>query len=328
MSAGDPRGPATGQARHGTRAEQPGQIPARGWLEIAKRVRRQVKEDQVALLAAGVAFYAILALAPALISVVTLYGLVADPAEVEQQMEPVIDALPEGASDILREQLTTIAEAPATGLSIGLVVSLALTLWAASSGMQGLIKAVNLAYDEPDRRGFVRLRALALAMTLCAIGFTVVAVGLIAVLPAVLGALGLGPAAAAALRWGRWPLLAVLAVIGLAAVYRYAPDRDKPRRRWVSWGAVIAGVLWLAGSALFSFYVSTFGSYNETYGSLAGVIVLLLWLWLSSFVVLLGAEINAEAEHQTVADTTDGPPQPMGVRDAHVADTTPGRRAR
>lgn len=314
-------------ARHGTEADRPGEIPARGWLEVAKRVKQQIRDDQVPLLAAGVAFYALLALAPALIAVVTVYGLVADPGQIEQQLEPVVEALPADAAEILTEQLRSIADAPAAGLSIGLLVSLLATLWAASSGMQGLIKAVNIAYDEPETRGFVKLRGLALVLTLFAITFTVIAIGLIAVLPAALGALGLGGVGEAALRWGRWPLLALIVIAGLAAVYRYAPDRDNPRWIWVSWGAVVATVLWLVGSALFSFYVSNFGNYNETYGSLAGVVILLLWLFLTSFVVLLGAEINAESEHQTTHDTTQGDPRPMGRRDAYVADNVPRQRS-
>jgi membrane protein len=305
----------------GRDADAPQDIPRSGWVHVARRVIQELRHDHVTLLAAGVAFYAMLAMVPALIALVTVYGLVADPAEVGRQLAPLTRELGGGAGQLIREQLQSIAATSTTGLGVGLVVSLAVALWAASSGVQGLMRAVNLAYDEEETRGFLRLRGQALLLTLVGIVVAVVALALIAGVPAILGVAGVERGTELAMTIARWPVLALLVVGALGVVYRYAPDRDNPRWRWVSPGALIATVLWLIGSGLFSAYVSNFGRYDETYGSLAGVVVLLLWLYLSSFVVLLGAEINAETEHQTARDSTVGPPQPMGARGAYVADT-------
>ena len=306
----------------GRRAERPSEIPRRGWLAVLKRVKAEVKDDNVGLLAAGVAFYAMLAIFPAIIAVVTVYGLVTrDPGQVQEQLSSFAKGLPQGAGDLLVGQLESVARTSEQSLGIGLAVSLAAVLWSASSGVQALVKGLNAAYDERETRGFLKLRGLSLLLTIGAIVVTIVTLGLIAVVPAVLDDLGLGSVGEVAARYGRWPVLAALVAVAVAALYRYAPDRRNPRWRWVSWGAVLAVALWLLGSAAFSYYVSSFGKYNETYGSIGAVIVLLLWLFLSSFVVLLGAEVDAEIERQTAKDTTTGPPRPLGERDATAADT-------
>ncbi|MDP8978193.1 MAG: YihY/virulence factor BrkB family protein [Actinomycetota bacterium] len=311
----------------GRQADRPGDIPARGWKDVAVRVKQEIKQDNVALMAAGVAFYAMLALFPALIALVTVYGLVADPAQVQSQMEAFTSTLPEDAASILIRPVASAAGSGQQSLTLGLAVSLLAVLWSASGGVGGLIKGVNAAYDEVDERNFFVRKGLALLLTLGGIVFVVVAIGVVAVLPAVLDMLGLASVAELAITVLRWPLLALLVMVALGVVYRLAPDRDGPKVRWVSLGAVLAAILWLLGSGAFSLYVSNFGSYNETYGALAGVIILLLWLFLSSFVVLLGAEINAEAELQTRRDTTRGPELPMGERDAYAADNVPGSRS-
>jgi membrane protein len=194
-------------------------------------------------------------------------------------------------------------------------------LWSASGGVQGLVKSLNLVYDERETRGFLKLRGLSLLLTLGAIVVAVVALALITVFPAVIDDLGLGEAGELAASIGRWVILALLVLVALAVLYRFAPDRANPRWRWVSWGAVVALVLWLLGSFGFSWYVDNFGKYNQTYGALAAVIILLLWLYLSAFAVLLGAEFDAEIERQTARDTTTGPERPMGQRGAEAADT-------
>lgn len=311
---------AADEQDRGRHADRPADIPARGWKDVALRVKQEVKQDNVALMAAGVAFFAMLALFPALIALVTVYGLVADPAQVQSQLESLTSGLPEDAAAVLTAPVASAASSGRQSLTLGLAVSLLAVLWSASGGVGGLIKGVNAAYDEVDERNFLVSKGLALLLTLGAIVFVVVAVVVVAVLPAVLDAFGLASLAELAITVLRWPLLAVLVMLGLAVVYRVAPHRDAPKTRWVSRGAVIATVLWLLGSGAFSFYVSNFGSYDQTYGALAGVVVLLLWLFLSSFVVLLGAEINAEAELQTRRDTTRGPARPMGERDAYAAD--------
>jgi membrane protein len=313
----------------GREAERPGQIPPRGWFAILRRAMAEVKEDNVSLLAAGVAFYAMLAIFPAIIALVTVYGMVADPAEVESQVSEFAKSLPSGADQLITEQLNNVVNAGEQALSIGLAISLLAVLWSASSGVQGLVKSLNLVYDERETRGFLKLRGLSLLLTLAAIVVAVVALALIAVFPAVIDDLGLGQAGELAASISRWVVLALLVLVALAVLYRYAPDRANPRWRWVSWGALVALVLWLLGSFGFSWYVDNFGKYNQTYGALAAVIILLLWLYLSAFAVLLGAELDAEIERQTARDTTTGPERPIGQRGAEVADTlgeSPPRR--
>ena len=313
----------------GREAERPSEIPPRGWFAVLKRVKAEVKEDNVTLLAAGVAFYAMLAIFPAIIAVVTVYGMVADPAQVQSQVGEFAKSLPSGADQLITEQLKNVVNAGQQSLSIGLALSLLAVLWTASGGVQGLVKGLNLVYDEKETRGFLKLRGLSLLLTLGAILMAVVAIALVAVFPAVVDDLKLGQAGQLAASIARWVVLALLVLSAVAVLYRFAPDRANPRWRWVSWGAVVALVLWLLGSIGFSWYVDNFGKYNQTYGALAAVIILLLWLFLSAFVVLLGAEIDAEIERQTARDTTTGPERPMGQRDAEVADTvgeSPQRR--
>lgn len=306
-------------------ATEPTDIPARGWKQVALRTRDEIKDDRVGLMAAGVAFYAMLALFPTIIAALTVWGLVADAAEIERTMRSFSAQLPAGASELVGTQVARIAENSNSALGWALLASLVAALWSASSGTKGLMNAVNAAYDEPETRGFVKVRGIALALTVGGVFFGLILVGLIAVIPALLGTVGLGPAAEAALRWGRWPILAVAVVVGLSVIYRFAPDREQPRWSWLSAGSALAVLVWLGASAGFAWYVSSFGSFGETYGSLAGVIVVMLWLFLSAFAILLGAEVNAEMEHQTARDTTTGPEEPMGQRGAHVADTPPPR---
>lgn len=313
--------PATGDGGRGRAADKPTEIPAKGWKDVAYRVKEEVKEDNVGLLAAGVAFFALLALFPALTAAVSIYGLVADPQTVQSQIQSLTETLPADAASLIGGQLEAVASSAGGALTFGFVTSLLAALWTASSGMQGLIKGVNAAYDEPDGRSFVKRRGLALLLTIGGIIFFGVAIAVIAVLPALLDGLGLGRVGQVLILVLRWPLLAALIAVALAVVYRYAPDRDEPRWAWVSAGAALATVLWVVGSIAFSIYVNNFGSYNETYGAIGAVIILLLWLFLSSFVVLVGAEVNAETEHQTAQDTTKGPREPLGQRDAYAADT-------
>lgn len=318
----------TTRAVPGARADTPQEVPKRGWIQIVRRAWREAKTDQVPLLAAGVAFYSFLALFPAMIAAITVYGMVADPATVARQAEELTATLPADAASLVTDQMEALAESPRQSLGLGLFIALALALWSAAGGVGNVITAVNIAYDEEETRGFVKRKLLALGLTLGAIVFVVLAVGLVAVAPAVLDSLvGSGPA-----RWGlealRWVgLLAVVTVV-LALIYRWAPDREPARFSWLSVGAVVATVIWLVASLGFSLYVDNFGKYSKTYGALAGVAVLLLWLWLTSFIVLLGAEVNAEAEQQTGKDTTTGPELPRGERGAVKADSPPGETAR
>lgn len=298
-----PRDPAAGYHEPGAEAERPLQVPARGWAQIFKRAFRKAKDDGISLAAAGVAFYAFLAIFPAMLAALAIYGLVAEPAQVQQQVAAISGPLPEQARSILRQQLTSLTSTQQGALTLGLVLSVLLALWSASGGVAGLMQAINLAYGERETRGFVKRRGTALLLTLGAIVFVLLSVALVAVLPAVLSSIGLSGIARLGVQVARWVLLIVFVLIALAVTYRFAPARRAPRLRWTTPGALLATVLWIVGSALFSLYVTNFGRYEKTYGAIAGVIILLLWLYLSGYIVLLGAEINAEAEHQTTRDT-------------------------
>jgi membrane protein len=307
----------------GGKAERPTEIPARGWKQIVKRGRKEAKADQVPLLAAGVAFFAFLAIFPALIAIVSIYGLFADPATITEQLKSLTEALPPDARKVIIDQVTALA-ARRTALGIGLIISIVIALWSASGGVSNMITAINTAYDEEEKRNFIKKRLLSLALTVGAIVFMLIMLVIIAVLPPLLNNLfGSG-----ALKWVfqilGWLVLLVIVMAVLALLYRVAPDRDAPKVKWVSVGAVVATVIWLLASIGFSIYSSTFGNYAKTYGVFAGIVVLLFWLWISAYAILLGAEINAEVEQQTAADTTKGPEEPLGERGATKADSIPG----
>jgi membrane protein len=302
-------------------ADRPTQIPRRGWRDVARRTVRQVRDDNVSTIAASVAFYAMLAVVPAIIAVISVYGLVADPRDVRDQIQSFTGALPEDASRLITNQLDSITRQSGNGLGVGVVVGIGAALWTAAGGVGALIKGLNLVYDETESRRFLRLRGLALLLTLGGVVTVVAMLGLIVAAPALVRRLTDSGIASSVLVALRWPLLAMLILIGLAVLYRFAPNRRRAEWRWVSWGAVVAAGVWLLASLAFSIYVDRMGNYNETYGSLGAVIILMLWLYLSAFAVLLGAEVNAELERQTAQDTTGGRERPMGTREAHAADT-------
>ena len=309
------------QAARGREAENPSEIPGRGWLDIARRVKQQLKEDRLSIIAAGVAFYALLAIFPTLLAVVAIYGLVADPAEIERQANAMRSMMPSQAADMLLAQLHGLVATDRGALGFGAAAGILLALWSASAGVRTLMDALNVAYDEKERRGFLRFYSTALFLTLAGIVAVIVAIGIVVAVPIVLGFLGLGTVVDTIVRYARWPLVAVFVMVGLAVLYRYGPSRNEPRWSWVSWGAVIATAIWLAGSAAFSLYVTMFGNYNETYGAAAAVVILLMWLLLSAYAVLIGAEVNAEMERQTRRDTTEGNGEALGRRGAYAADT-------
>ncbi|ADJ28435.1 YihY/virulence factor BrkB family protein [Nitrosococcus watsonii] len=308
-------------ACRGRSATRPQEIPAKGWGDVLLRVKNELSEDKLTVIAAGVAFYALLAIFPALTALVSIYGLVADPADVQQQLNTLSGFIPAEAQTLLNDQLSSITAHSQTALGVGVIGSILLALWGATKGLKTLMEALNVVYDEKETRGFLKLNATALILTFGALMLGVIAIGLVVALPALLGNFGLGADVRTWVSLLRWPVLAFVAMLGLAVVYRYGPSRSQPRWHWVSWGAVLATVLWIAASVGFSYYVSNFSSYNETYGSLGGVVVFLMWLFITAFIILLGAELNAEMEHQTRADTTEGGYQPLGQRGAYVADT-------
>ena len=307
--------------RTGREARSPIRIPPRGWLEVLWRVGSELSNDRVTMLAASVAFYATLAVFPALVAVVSLYGLLADPHQIARSVARLSAAMPGTARQLIIAELHRIASTPSTGLTLSLIGSVAVALLSASSGALGLIDGITVAYDERETRGILRQRLLAVGFAVGASLFVVASVAVLTVIPILMRHLGL----ASETRWLfsvlRWPALAACVMVGLALLYRYAPNRTPARWPWVMSGAALATAIWLGASYLLSLYVENFGRFSRTYGALGAMIVLLLWFYVSAIAVLIGAEINAELERQTLVDTTIGPPRPMGERGAVVADT-------
>jgi membrane protein len=311
---------ADAEPERGRQADTPSEIPAKGWKDIALRLYREFGNDRILLVAAGVTFYAILALFPAVAALVSIYGAVADPSTINTHLNELRGILPDGAIDIVGGQVKRLTAKGDTALGLTAVVSILISLWSANGGMKAIFDALNIAYEEEEKRSFVMLNLQSLAFTVGALLFVVLALTGIVVVPAALQLLGLDQKA-----WYiallRFPALLLLVIAGLAVLYRFGPSRRKPKWRWVTWGSAVAGTLWLLASGLFSWYVANFGSYNETYGSLGAAIGFMTWIWLSTTVVLLGAELNAEMEHQTARDTTVGGRKPLGARGARMADT-------
>jgi len=310
----------------GREASRPQDIPPSGWKDILWRVKDQIKKDRLSIIAAGVAFYGLLAIFPALIALVALYGLAFDPRQVQEQVSALSGVLPPDAAEILLRQLNDLTTRDSKALGFGAIGGLLLALWSASAGMRTLMEALNVAYNEEEKRGFFRFYGTALLLTLASILGTILAIVLVVAIPAVLTFLGLDDTLKWVISIAAWPILIIMMMIGLAVVFRYGPSRREPRWRWVSWGAFVATVLWIIGSLLFSFYVAKFGNYNETYGAVGAIVILLMWFLLSAYAVLIGAELNAEMERQTRKDTTEGGEKPLGQRGAYAADTVGGKK--
>ena len=312
--------PAEGTARkRGRKAETPGEIPAKGWKDIAWRLYKEVSDDRVMLIAAGVTFYLLLALAPLLGALVSVYGLFLDPADIATQAGALAGIVPGGGVDILTGQLERLASADQGTLGFAFALSLGLALWSANAGMKALFEAMNVAYDEVEERGFIKLTLVSLCITILTIAGAIGLVVFNTAFTAFEGAIGISiPDLIVNI------LTAVIAfmamILFMACLYRYGASRSEPEWRWITPGAIFAGVMIVLVSALFSYYVANFGSYNETYGSLGAIVGFLTWLWLVMVVLIMGAELNAEMEHQTKHDTTTGPDEPMGERGAAMAD--------
>jgi membrane protein len=308
-------------ARRGRRASRIGEIPAAGWKDILWRTWTEVGSDHVLLVAAGVTFYGLLAMVPALTALVSIYGIFADPASLDRHMELLAGLVPREGLDLVREQLRRLTEQGPTRLGWTSAAALAVALWSANSGMKSMFEVMNVAYDEEEKRGYVRLTAVTLAFTLATIAAVLALIGLAVVLPPILQAVGFGALARWGARIGGLALVVLSMIVGLAALYRWGPSRQAARWRWITPGAVLAILVILAASALFTWYLASFGSYNATYGSLGAVFGFMTWLWIAAIIVIVGAELNSEIEHQTRHDTTTGPPRPMGERGATMADT-------
>lgn len=311
---------AATQPNRGRDAARPDEIPHRGWKDIAYRVYLEFNKDRVLSVAAGVTFYTLLSLFPAVAALVACYGLFADVNVINDHLAAMQGVLPSGAIEIIGDQVKRIAAKGGGTLGLTFFTSLLLSLWSANAAMKAMFDALNVVYEEEEKRSFVMLNLRSLTFTAGALVFIILALTSIVVLPVVFGFVGISDSAwlIAALRW---PALFLVLLGGLSLLYRYGPSRERARWRWVGIGSMVACLLWLAASLLFSWYVTNFGNYNETYGSLGAVIGFMTWIWISSTIVLLGGEINAEIEHQTAIDTTTGTPLPMGLRRARMADT-------
>ncbi len=308
----------------GRSATAPSEIPARGWKDIVLRVYEGIPDDRILANAAAVTFYALLALFPAIAALVSIYGLFADPITIASRLDSVSSILPGGAIDVIRDQLTRLTAQGSTTLGISFVIGLAVSLWSANGGIKALFDALNVVYEEREKRSFIALNAVGLAFTIAMVVFLLVALACVIAVPVLLnyfpGMLRL------IVDIVRWPVLLVLVAVALAFIYRYGPSRTEPRWRWISWGSALAAVVWLIASVLFSWYAANFGNFNKTYGSLGAVIGFMMWMWLSIIVILVGAKLNAETEHQTVRESTAGQPKPLGRRGAKMADTVGSAR--
>ena len=309
----------------GRRAAHPGQIPWRGWSDILSRTYGQIQEDRLLAIAAGVVFFALLALFPAVTAVVSMYGLFAKPSTIAEHLDLMSVVAPQEAVQIIGDQVSRlVAKADAT-LGFAFVLGLAFAIWSANAGVKAIIDALNVVYEETEKRSFFKLNLVSLAFTVGGVAAVLLAIGAVVVVPLLLDRVGLGSFTERLIEFGRWPALIVAILLGLALLYRYGPSRERAQWKWLSVGSLVATLLWIAGSALFSYYLRNYAHYDATYGSLGTVIGLMMWMWMSTIVVLFGAELNSEIEHQTARDTTSGEPRPLGRRGAVMADTVGAR---
>ncbi len=304
----------------GRAASRPSHFRFADWKAILYRVYGQIGKDHLSIIAAGVAFYAMLALVPAITAAFGLYGFFADPAQIAGQVAGLKSVVPQDAYAIIEEQMTALAGAGNRTLGVTSILAILFALWTSRAGVAALMEGLNIVYDEQEQRGIVASYAMSFFLTLLVIAVAIVALAAIIVLPAVLGFLRLGGAVEWALLLLRWPILLGAMILVIGILYRYGPNRAHAKLSWVSPGAVLATVIWLVASIAFSIYVAEFASYNKTYGTLGAIVILLMWMYISSFVVLLGGELNAEMELRTARDTTTGAERPMGERGAYVAD--------
>ena len=306
-------------------ARHPMQIPLRGWWEILKRVYKCVLEDNLGLIAAGCAFYGLLAIFPAITAIMAIAGLVTQPEIVVEQLDAITDGLPENAASIVIDQAAEVAGASSSGLTLAVWIGFALAVFSASLAVQALMQGLNVAFGEAEKRSIIWIYVMRVVLTLGLIFGFLVAVAAVVALPVALNFVALGPVTDWLAQVLRWPLLLVAAAFGIALLYRWGPSRKPARWRWITPGVALSCVLWVAGTLGFSFYVRNFAGYNETFGALSGVIVLLMWMWVSAFIILLGAELDAQTEAQTGRDTTVGPPRRRGRRGARVANQVGGK---
>jgi membrane protein len=311
----------------GRRAASPHEIPWRGWKDVLWRTYTQIQEDRLLAISAGVVFYGLLAIFPAITALVSLYGLFASASKIQEHLAFLSAFMPEAAVSIVDEQISRVVSQGDTKLSLGFLFGLGVALWSANAGMKAMIDALNVAYEEEEKRGFFKLSLVSLLFTICAVGAMLLAIGAIVALPLLFERIGLGALSSGTIGYGRWPALWLGLMFALAILYRYGPSRQQPKWTWVNVGSIVASILWIAGSAAFSYYLEKYANYDATYGSLGAGIGMMMWMWMTTIVILLGAELNSEIEHQTAVDTTDGVPKPLGLRGATMADTVGAAQA-
>ena len=306
--------------RLGRQADTPGQIPWPGWWAVIRRTTREAISDRISLISAGCAFWATLALFPAISMLIFIYGLAFDPATVEPQLQVIARFLPPAAFSLISDRVHVLVEQRQSALGLGLLISTIVALWSSANSTKALLSALNMAYEEQERRGFFRYQFVALALTLCAILAAVLAIAILVFLPVVIAFVGISSHTKLLLRIGGLVVLLAFVLLSLSLLYRFGPHREQARWHWITPGSLLATVLWLGASALFTIYVSDLANYDATYGPLGAVVAVMMWFWVSVYAVMLGAELNSELELQTARDTTNGPPKPMGERGAYVAD--------
>lgn len=310
-------------SKHGVRAHSILELSPGSWWAILKRIYTKMHEHNLPLIAAGVAFYFLLAIFPLLGAIISLYGLMVSPDELQQHMALLIDVVPSQSRYIIEEQLTNLTEKSNSTLSWGFLLSLILSLWSSSKGANALITACNITYSESEGRSFFKGLLARMTCTLSIIVTVIVALAFITIVPKWISWASSGLMTAREAGWITWPIMLLLFNISLSALYRYGPHRKPAQWRWVTPGSVLATLLWIAASYGFSLYLSEFATYNKTYGSVGGIVILLMWLYLSAYIILLGAEANSAIELQTSKDSTVGDEKPKGERGAYVADHSP-----
>jgi membrane protein len=311
----------------GREAIHPLQFPWRGWCDVVWRTYGEMQSDRLLSISGGVSFFFLLAIFPAITALVSAYGLLFSPSTITNNLSILNEFVPDNVLGIVREQPNRIASNRGSALSLGIVVGILVSLWSAMSGVKAMIDALNVIYEQKESRSFIKLNLVALAFTLAGFAAFLVAIASIVVLPLILSPIGFGNVAETLTRVARWPVLLILLLIGLAVLYRYGPDRRAARWQWVTVGSAFAAMTWIIASFLFSWYLASFANYNATYGSLGAAVGVMIWLWISTTVMLLGAELNAEIEHQTARDSTVGVEKPLGARGAVMADTVGAKQS-
>ena len=304
----------------GRNADSPTEIPSEGWKDIAYRLLLSIPQNRLMTLSGGVAFFALLSIFPGIATIVSLYGLVANTSTIIDHLNLLADILPTGVLDLIRQQIFSVAAKSNNTLGLAFGIGLLIALWSANSGVSALFDALNVVYGEREKRSILRLYTTTLAVTLGSIVFVVVSLIGVVGLPASVLVLGIVSPTEALVQVLRWPILLFVVMVTLSVLYRVGPSRRDAKWRWITLGSSMAALMWIGASMLFSWYVAAFDSYNRLYGSLGAAVGFMTWTWLSIFIVLLGASLNAEIEHQTARDSTLGPPKPLGARGAIMAD--------